>query len=217
MRKSATKSRHAQTLLDELEDFVQELLVELDGRLDKRLVRTFLLTLQAIVTFRHSSGGLLLSELGGYITGPEQAPAGTQRLSNLLRSKRWGYRIIERFLWRRADQRVTELLREDETALVVWDESVWEKPESLHSDGLSPVRSSKAQRLKIMSSILCKWRFQDVDIGSIDHMLKLFAIFLVIVPNQKARSFTKRRRFAQLLCHPGVGGMACHIDMHHSP
>lgn len=148
MRRSATEKRNAQTILDQLEAFVQGLLVELDGGLDKRLVRTFLLTLHAIVTFRHNSAGLLLSELGGYILGPEQAPAGTKRLSNLLRSKKWGYRIIERFLWRRADQHVTELLDEGETALVVWDESVWEKPESLHSEGLSAVRSSKAQRLK---------------------------------------------------------------------
>jgi hypothetical protein len=40
------------------------------------------------------------------------------------------------------------LLDEDHPALVVWDESVWEKPESLAAEGLSAVRSSKAQRLK---------------------------------------------------------------------
>lgn len=148
MSKSDTKQHQAQTILDQLERFVESLLVELDEHVDKRLVRTFLLTLQAIVTFRHSSMGLLLSELGGYITTPAQAPAGTKRLSNLLRSKQWKHRIIERFLWQRANQQVTELLREGESALVVWDESVWEKPESLHSEGLSAVRSSKAQRLK---------------------------------------------------------------------
>ena len=148
MAKSATKLQNAQLLHDKLEHFVNALLIELDKRLDKRLVRTFLRTLQAIIAFRHSQYGLLLSELGGFILSPAQAPAGTKRLSNLLRSHRWTYRIIARFLWGRADAHVTALLREDQPALVVWDESVWEKPESLHSEGLSAVRSSKARRLK---------------------------------------------------------------------
>jgi hypothetical protein len=77
-----------------LEAFVQPLLRTLDKRLDARLVRTFLATLGAILTFRHSGYGLLLSELGGYITSPEQAPAGTKRLSNLLRSTRWHHWYI---------------------------------------------------------------------------------------------------------------------------
>ena len=54
MRKSATESQNAQQLHDKLEQFVTDLLVELDARLDKRLVRTFLLTLQAILNL--SSG-----------------------------------------------------------------------------------------------------------------------------------------------------------------
>ncbi len=54
MRKSATKTRYAQTISERLETFVQELLVELDRQLDKRLVRTFLLTLQAIIMFRQA-------------------------------------------------------------------------------------------------------------------------------------------------------------------
>jgi len=148
MTKSATKVQQAQYLHDKLERFVTPLLAEMDAYLDKRLVRTFLLTLQAIITFRHSRYGLLLSELGGYIISPDQAPAGTKRLSNLLRSKRWTHRIIARFLWRQANNQVTELLRDEQPALVLWDESVWEKPESQQSEGLSSVRSSKARRLK---------------------------------------------------------------------
>ena len=35
-----------------------------------------------------------------------------------------------------------------QTALVIWDESVIEKPESIALEGLGPVRSSKAARLK---------------------------------------------------------------------
>jgi hypothetical protein len=53
MRKSATKSENAQHLHDKLEQFVTSLLVDLDDCLDKRLVRTFLLALQAIIAFRH--------------------------------------------------------------------------------------------------------------------------------------------------------------------
>jgi hypothetical protein len=41
--------------------FVEELLVELDRLLDTRLVETFQRTLQAILMFRHSLEGLLVS------------------------------------------------------------------------------------------------------------------------------------------------------------
>ena len=46
MRKSATGSKNAQQFHDQLERYVTSLLVELDERLDKRLVRTFLLTIR---------------------------------------------------------------------------------------------------------------------------------------------------------------------------
>jgi hypothetical protein len=82
--------------------------------------------------------------LGGYLLSPDHAPAGTKRLSNLLRSSKWTATVIDEFLWQHADQRVGEL---GETALVVWDESVVEKPESQWLEGLGPVRSSVAARL----------------------------------------------------------------------
>ncbi len=148
MSNNAREHKISQIYQQKLEKFIEELVIELDSYLDKRLVRTLVLTLQAILKFRHNANGLLLSELGGYILSPRQAPAGTKRISNLLRSPKWTYRIIARFLWRRADQRVTELIADGETPLVVWDESVWEKPESLAGEGLCAVRSSKAQRLK---------------------------------------------------------------------
>src|SRR5689334_19414360 len=62
------------------------LLVRLDQVLDKRLVRTFLQTIEAIIAFRDRLHSLLLSELGGYLLSAEQARAGTKRLSNLLHS-----------------------------------------------------------------------------------------------------------------------------------
>src|SRR5579859_2038 len=73
----------SQRLKEELGRFIGPLVKALDEKLDKRLVRTFVKTLEAIIEFRHSSAGLLLSELGAYITNGGQAPAGTKRLSNL--------------------------------------------------------------------------------------------------------------------------------------
>jgi hypothetical protein len=146
--KRQASAQVARDIGKKLEAFVKPLLIELDEQIDKRLVRTFLATLQAMVQFRDRAHGLLLSELGAYITSPECAPAGTKRLSNLLRSKKWSYHLIERFLWRQADQRLRVLEEGGEDALVVWDESVIEKSESIALEGLCAVRSSKARRLK---------------------------------------------------------------------
>jgi hypothetical protein len=129
-------------------EFLGPLLVPLDAVLDKRLVRTFVQAIIAIVSFRESSKGLLLSELGSYILPPGQAPAGTKRLSNLLRSKRWGYEMIEHFLWQQSEQRVDALKGAGEEAIVVWDESVLEKASSLASEGLCAVCSSVARQLQ---------------------------------------------------------------------
>lgn len=148
MSDSRSSTNQSQELSDRLEGFVNPLLQWLDSQIDKRLVRTFLLTLIAIVTLRHTMYGLLLSELGAYIISADKAPAGTKRLSNLLRSPKWSYSLIERFLWNRSDEEVVRLEEEGRTALVIWDESVVEKSESIALEGLGPVRSSKAARLK---------------------------------------------------------------------
>ena len=141
--------RQAQALAEQLQTFLSPLEQWLDAQLDKRLVRTFFLALQAIVRFRHARSGLLLSELGSHVLSPDKAPAGTKRLSNLLRSSRWSHTLLARFLWMRADDKLQELQHEeDETALAIWDESVVEKPESIALEGLCSVRSSKAARLK---------------------------------------------------------------------
>lgn len=68
--------------------FLKPLLVELNGRVDRRLVRTFLGLVMVIITHLHRNQGLLLSKLGGYLMPPAQAPAGTKRLSRLLLSLR---------------------------------------------------------------------------------------------------------------------------------
>lgn len=134
-------------LSQRLEGFLGELIDWLDQRLDKRLVRTFIGLIQVIIMFRDRPNGLLLSELGGYLLSPAQAPAGTKRLSNLLRSPRWEGWLIERFLWRRARARADDLVSQAQPAYALWDESALEKPESIALEGLGPVRSRKAARL----------------------------------------------------------------------
>lgn len=123
-------------------------LVSLKEKVDRRLVNTFLGLVMAIVMHRHRNHGLLLSELGGYLLGPEQCRAGTKRISNLIYSQKWDAGLIEDFFWQQGTQRVEELWKQGERPLVIWDESILEKPESLKAEGLCAVRSSKAVRLK---------------------------------------------------------------------
>jgi len=131
-----------------LSAFADPLLAEMDRVLDKRLVGTFSNLLGVILAFRNRSCGLLLSELGGQLLGPAHAPAGTKRISNLLRSARWKADAISDFLYGLAEQRLQQLEQAEKPALLLWDESVVEKPESEKCDHLCAVRSSKARRLK---------------------------------------------------------------------
>jgi hypothetical protein len=128
--------------------FLQPLLARLNQHLDRRLVSTFLGSVMAITAHRDRSHGLLLSELGSYLLSPARAPAGTKRLCNLLRSPRWSSSMIGDFLLEQARLRVQELRQQGEEVMLVWDESVIEKPESIALEGLCPVRSRKAARLK---------------------------------------------------------------------
>lgn len=126
--------------------YVNPLLERLDEILDKRLVRTLLGLLQAMLIHRHHEHGLLLSELGAYLAGDAHAPAGTKRLSNLLRSRKWSHTLIEEELWRRAETKVTEVEAAGGRPLLLWDESQIEKSETIASPDLCGVRSSKAAR-----------------------------------------------------------------------
>lgn len=138
----------AQQLAVQLTAFLAPLLRLLDAHLDARLVRTVNTAVAAILMWRHRNHGLVLSELGSYLLGPAHAPAGTKRLSNLLRSPNWTAALISEWLWQQATARVHALQFAEDDALVIWDESVLEKPESQRSEGLCAVRSSKAQRLR---------------------------------------------------------------------
>ena len=136
----------AAALRQHLASFVAPLVQELDACCDARLVRTFVALLEIIIGFRHRACGLLLSELGGYLLGFAHAPAGTKRLSNLLRSPKWKASVLDLFLWRQAEARRAALEQAGEDVLVVWDESVIEKHESRALEGLCAVRSSQAAR-----------------------------------------------------------------------
>ena len=133
-------------LSQKLRAFLTPLENQLSKQIDARLVRTLLRLVQTIILFRNHTHGLLLSELGGFLLSPERAPAGTKRISNLIRCKKWHFQLIERFLWSQGDTAVSQIESGDKTPLCVWDESVLEKSESIALEGLCAVKSSKAAR-----------------------------------------------------------------------
>lgn len=140
--------QQARYFQDQLHIFIQPLAQRLDWLVDRRLVSTFEALLGCIIRFRHNSLGLLLSELGGKLLGEQHAPAGTKRISNLLRSRAWSHTLIEDFLLEKAQAVAHQLQEQQQIGVLLWDESVLEKPESMRSEGLCAVRSSKAKRLK---------------------------------------------------------------------
>ena len=147
-RRRQVKQEKSKALEHHLYEFMGDLLWGLNEKIDRRLVSTFFGVVMAIIMHRHRNHGLLLSELGGYLLGPERCCAGTKRISNLLHSQKWKAKMINRYLWGQGTARVAELQSADELPLILWDESVLEKPESLKAERLCAVRSSKAQRLK---------------------------------------------------------------------
>jgi hypothetical protein len=100
-----------------------------------------------MLTYRDRVNGLVLSELGGYLESPDKAPAGTKRLSNLLHSVKCFCWLSSRFLWQRATRQRERWPQAGQQALAIWDESDYEKPETIASPDLCPLRSSKAARL----------------------------------------------------------------------
>lgn len=139
----------AQEVTERCFRFLQPLLAELDQQVDRRLVRTVANTVTALVRHRNRPLALLLSELGGYLAGPQHAPAGTKRLANVVHSDRWQADAIDAYLLRQGQARVEEEAERvaEGRALCVFDGSVVEKAESAQGEGLAPVRSSKARRL----------------------------------------------------------------------
>src|SRR4051794_21481900 len=91
---TASPGQLASAVRQRFAGFIAPLVRELDFWMDRRLVRTLAGAVEAILVFGNRAQGLLLSELGGYLLSPEHAPAGTKRLSNLLRSKNWTHKRI---------------------------------------------------------------------------------------------------------------------------
>jgi hypothetical protein len=135
----------SQHLLHMLETFLMPFLHFLDEVLDKRLVRTFVQCLVAIIRLRNNPQALWLSELGSYLQGYDgyasSAAAGTKRVGKLLRSVKWTMGLIDRYLLEKADEEVQKLKEQGKRILCIWDGSVLEKAESEKLEGLCPVLS----------------------------------------------------------------------------
>lgn len=82
--------------------FLYPLVQELHTTMDIRPLRTLVQTVEALVAFRDSTHGLLLTELGSYLDGLEGG-GGTKRLGTLIRHTKWKARDIDTFVWQRAD------------------------------------------------------------------------------------------------------------------
>jgi Transposase DDE domain len=137
----------AHTLRSHLVQFLRPVAARLASQLDIRLVQTALDLVQVILTHRHRALGLLLTELGGYLLSPAQAPAGAKRISNLIHCPDWSADDLNGLLWQQATECVQALAQAGEEGVLVWDGSVWEKPESQANTDWCVVRSAKARRL----------------------------------------------------------------------
>lgn len=134
-------------ILFQAENFLKPFMRFLYTKMDIRLVKTFFDAFMAIILHRDRDKGLLLSELGGFITGFSKAPSGTKRLSNLFRSKKWSLEDIELIHLQKAQAQVTHLETQGHRLLGFIDDSTIEKSESWWAEGLCSVYSSKAKRL----------------------------------------------------------------------
>lgn len=140
------RQKSGEFLLVQSHHYLSVIQEELSKKIDERFVRTFYNLFIAILMFCNRSMGLLLSELGGFISGFCSAPAGTKRISRLLGCDKWTHESIDNFFFDRAKQRI-EKLAEGKRPLLLWDDSRIEKSESSFLGGLCSVFSSKAQRL----------------------------------------------------------------------
>jgi hypothetical protein len=90
----AEKKQDGRGLEEKCWEFLQPLLEELDGLLDRRQVKTFLDLVMIILMRRNRNSGLMLSEMGGHLLGGERGPAGVKRIASLIHSGKWGSNLI---------------------------------------------------------------------------------------------------------------------------
>lgn len=119
---------------------MRPLLGRLAYRLEVRLVRTVRDSVEALLRIRDRPQAIWLTELGALLLGAHRTPAGVKRLSRLLRAA-WSSDEIAQWLLEQADDEIARQPADE--ALVLLDERVAEKPESLRAEGLCRVRSSK--------------------------------------------------------------------------
>ncbi|HLO18010.1 MAG TPA: hypothetical protein VK206_24480 [Anaerolineales bacterium] len=151
MNKSTSKGEKKQesrALENQCWEFLKPFLEAMHKKIDRRLVKTLLDLVMIILMHRHRNNGLLLSELGDHLLGGERGPAGVKRIASLLHSVKWKSAWILKYLWKRANATVQDLVEQQEEVYAIWDESVLEKSESLKAEGLCAVRSTRAVRLK---------------------------------------------------------------------
>lgn len=144
---SEKNSKNQPELIEKAADFIAPIIDDLGSKIDKRFTYTFFDTFFGILSFRNEVNSLLLSELGGYINGHQHAPAGTKRISNLLRNEDWDYKVIKEGLLNKTQERLSAENQRGKQWLMHWDDSVLEKAESWKIEGLCSVFSSKASRL----------------------------------------------------------------------
>jgi hypothetical protein len=99
----------ADNLRTQLVQFLRPVGERLAAQIGFRLVRTAIDLVQVILTHRHSLIGLVLAELGSYLLGPDMAPAGTKRISNLIHAASWSAADLKAVLWQQASARVEML------------------------------------------------------------------------------------------------------------
>ncbi len=141
------RQKTSEFLLRQSNSYLSSLQAKLYKQIDTRLANTFFDLFIAILAFRNRAMGLLLSELGSYITGFSSAPAGTKRISNLLACWKWEAGLIDEFFFERGKARIKKMISVGKRPLLLWDDSRLEKPESWFLQGLCSVLSSKGQRL----------------------------------------------------------------------
>src|SRR5512147_2373979 len=104
------KAQEGRELENRCWEYLKPLLEELHKKIDRRLVKTLLDLVMIILMHRHRNNGLLLSELGDHLLGGERGPAGVKRIASLLHSVKWKSAWILKYLWKRANATVQDLV-----------------------------------------------------------------------------------------------------------
>lgn len=139
-------------------DYLQELLFRcqypslvpflrsLNEHIDVRLVRTAN-TLLDFICCAHDKK-LLLTDIADELSDTATScESWVKRLERFLGSDKWTAELVDLQLFAQANELVDEAGFEQRDCLCLWDDSVWEKPETLACEDFCAVRSAKAKRI----------------------------------------------------------------------